>query len=221
MLRLNNITVRNTLVDLNLIINKGEFVLVTGDNGAGKTTLFNTISGHVFPKSGTIVIDGQDVSSLPQYARAAVVSNVLQDPRAGTVGSMTIRENLNIAYMRGKCRKLIPSNSFVRDDLYREKLSILKMDLENRLDDYVENLSGGQRQALSIIMSIIVDSKILLFDEITAALDPKTSDNIMRIAREVMATEHKTCLMITHNVNHMDQMSCRRLVIKNGKLNER
>lgn len=213
-----DINVRNVLSDLNLTVNRNEFVLVVGDNGAGKTTLFNAISGNLKPKSGSILIDDQDVTNLPQYERATVVANVFQDPKMGTIGSMTIRENLNMAYMRGKKRALSISNSEERDKLYREKLRTLDMGLENRLDNCVENLSGGQRQALSIIMSLVSDSKILLLDEVTAAIDTKTSDRIIEIIDENIRQQKKTCLMITHNAKQIDKLADRVLVLKNGNV---
>ncbi|MDR1334559.1 MAG: ATP-binding cassette domain-containing protein [Holosporaceae bacterium] len=211
-----NITVKNVLVNLNLIVNKNEFVLVVGENGAGKTTLFNTISGIRKPDDGNVYIDGQDVTPMPSHVRATLVSNVFQDPKLGTIGKMTIRENLCMAYLRGKPRKLILDNSRQRDDLYREKLQILNMNLENRLDDYVGELSGGQRQALSIIMSIISDSKLLLLDEVTAALDRKSSENILDIIQKTIRQEKRTCLMITHDAKHLDQLGDRALVLQNG-----
>jgi putative ABC transport system ATP-binding protein len=218
MLKMKDINVRNVLSDLNLTVNRNEFVLVVGDNGAGKTTLFNAISGNLKPKSGSILIDDQDVTNLPQYERATVVANVFQDPKMGTIGSMTIRENLNMAYMRGKKRALSISNSEERDKLYREKLRTLDMGLENRLDNCVENLSGGQRQALSIIMSLVSDSKILLLDEVTAAIDTKTSDRIIEIIDENIRQQKKTCLMITHNAKQIDKLADRVLVLKNGNV---
>jgi putative ABC transport system ATP-binding protein len=218
MLQLTNINVRNVLVDLNLAVKKNEFVLVMGDNGAGKTTLFNTISGHIIPKSGSVEIDGEDVTDVPQYERASIVSNVLQDPKVGTIASMSVRENLNIAYMRGKKRGVAISDSLSRDALYVEKLSALNMGIEKRLDEYVGNLSGGQRQALSMVTSIVANSKILLLDEITAALDAKTSETILKIAAETVRREKKTCLMITHNLKHINCIGDRALRLKDGNL---
>ncbi|MDR0555477.1 MAG: ATP-binding cassette domain-containing protein [Holosporaceae bacterium] len=218
MLKIKNLNVKNVLTDLNLTVNRDEFVLVVGDNGAGKTTLFNAISGNIKPKNGNILIDDRDVTDMPPYERAVVVANVFQDPKIGTIGSMTIRENLNMAYMRGKKRALSICNSAERDKLYREKLRTLGMGLENRLDDCVGNLSGGQRQALSIIMSLITDSKILLLDEITAALDTKAADRIIEIMDENIRQQKKTCLMITHNAKQIDKLGDRVLVLKNGHL---
>jgi putative ABC transport system ATP-binding protein len=218
MLKMKNINVRDTLKDLNLTIKKGEFVLVIGENGAGKTTLFNTISGNIRPKSGTILIDGTDVTDMPQCDRAGLVSNVFQDPKIGTISTMTLRENLNMAYLRGKSKTFAISDSSERDDLYKEKLKILNMKLEERLDDYAGDLSGGQRQALSIVMSTISDAKLLLLDEITAALDRKSSENILRIVDEIIRQEKKTCLMITHNADHVERLGNRVLFLKEGKL---
>ncbi|MDR0581167.1 MAG: ATP-binding cassette domain-containing protein [Holosporaceae bacterium] len=216
MLQMKYIRVKNILVNLNLTVEKNKFVLVVGENGAGKTTLFNVISGVISPESGSIYIDGRDVTSIPACARAALVSNVFQDPKVGTIGNMTIRENLRMAYLRGKSRRLILGNSRSRDDFYREKLRILNMNFENRLNDYVGVLSGGQRQALSIAMSMMADSKLLLLDEITAALDPKSSENILNIIQKIIRQEKKTCLMITHNVEHFNQLGDGLLRLQNG-----
>jgi putative ABC transport system ATP-binding protein len=218
MLRLENIRVRNILLEVNLSVAKNEFVSIMGDNGSGKTTLLNVISGVVKPDAGKIVIDSEDVTNISQHERASVVSNVFQDPKVGTIGNMTIRENLNIAYMRGKSRLFCKSNSRIRDDLYVEKLKILRMNIENRLDDYVHQLSGGQRQALSVVMAVISDSKLLLLDEITAALDHKSSENILEIIGEIIRIEKMTCIMITHNVNHVNQLGSSLFVLENGKL---
>jgi putative ABC transport system ATP-binding protein len=218
MLEMKNITVRNVLKNLNLTVNKNEFVLIVGENGAGKTTLFNTISGYTKPKSGKIMIDNIEVTSMPQYSRASFISNVFQDPKLGTIGEMTIRENLNMSYMRGKSRKFAMSSSRDRDSLYVEKLKILNMNLENRLNDRVENLSGGQRQALSIIMSIIADSKLLLLDEITAALDHKSSENILGVIDKTIRREKITCIMITHNLKHLGKFGDKIFILQNGNL---
>ena len=179
MLKMKNIYVRNVLVNLDLTMEKGEFLLVLGDNGAGKTTLFNTISGAIQPSQGSIFIDSEDVTDKTQFHRSNLISSVFQDPRVGTVSNMTLRENMNLAYMRGKKRTLSACCSERRDELFRKKLIELEMGLEDRLDSYAGELSGGQRQALSIAMVFLTDSKILLLDEITAALDRTNSEKIM------------------------------------------
>ncbi|MDR1551494.1 MAG: ATP-binding cassette domain-containing protein [Holosporaceae bacterium] len=218
MLKMQNISVRNILINLNLTVRKNEFVLIVGENGAGKTTLFNTIAGMIKPGRGSVLIDDQDVTDSPLHIRAAAVANVFQDPKVGTIGSMSIRENLNMAYMRGKKRSFFSmGSSRERDCIYKEKLMPLNMNLENRLDDFAEDLSGGQRQALSIVMSLIADSKILLLDEITAALDSKTADSIIEIINKNVRKQKKTCLMITHNAKHIGHLGDRTLILRDGR----
>ena len=213
-----NIYVRNVLVNLDLTMEKGEFLLVLGDNGAGKTTLFNTISGAIQPSQGSIFIDSEDVTDKTQFQRANLVANVFQDPKVGTVSKMTLRENMNLAYMRGKKRALSACCSEERDELFREKLSELKMGLEDRLDSYAGELSGGQRQALSIAMAFLTDSKILLLDEITAALDRVNSEKIMNIVYKKCQRTCKTCLMITHSPRIIEQFENNVAVLENGKI---
>ena len=217
MLKMENITVRNTLINLNLEVKEGEFIVIVGENGAGKTTLFNTISGIIQPTRGSIFIADQNVTTKSQNLRSSLVANVFQDPKVGTIGNMSIRENLNMALMRGKKRGLQNCCSENRDQLFKEKLSELGINLEKRLDDRVNQLSGGQRQALSITMALLADSKILLLDEITAALDSVNSEKIMKIVNEKCIKAKKTCLMITHNQDQMQKFGNRVLTLKNGK----
>ena len=217
MLNLKNIYVRNILIDLNLTVNEGEFVLVVGENGAGKTTLFNTILGSISPSEGSIFISGKNVTNEPQHMRAQLVANVFQDPKVGTVANMSVRDNLNMAHMRGKKRKLLTQScSKERDDFF--KSTLYEISLENRLDSLVGELSGGQRQALSVIMALLTDSKILLLDEVTAALDSENSKRVLRIIDTCIYKQKKTCLMITHNKDQIKQLGNRTLVLKNGKL---
>ena len=214
MLQLNEICVRNTLKGLNLSVAEGEFVFIIGANGAGKTTLFNIISGCEMPSSGSVVIKNKDITNLPQCEKSKWISTVLQDPKIGTVGEMTISENLALSYDRGRKRGVYIKD---RKDLFKQKLSILGMGLENRLDEYVKNLSGGQRQALSLIMATIADYEILLLDEITSALDPIASDLVIETTRKIVSIEKKTCLFITHNMRHFDKFSGRVVEVTNGK----
>ncbi len=214
MLKMRNITVRNVLIDFNLDVAEGEFIIITGENGAGKTTLLNTISGSILPKNGQIFIDGEDVTCKPQYARTKLIASVAQDPKVGTVANMSIRDNMNSAYMRGKNRDFKSSCTANRDEFFKEKLKELKMGLENRLDDLVGELSGGQRQALSIIMAFLSDFKILLLDEITAALNSTNSEKIMNLVNQKCRTMRKTCLMITHNQEQMQKFGDRVLLVE-------
>ena len=197
MLKLENICYKNILRNINLEVQNGEFIYVTGDNGAGKTTLFNIISGIKMPTLGRVMINGRDISEMSLRERTGLIANVLQDPSQGTIAEMTIFENMNVAYKRGKKRLCTVSTTKLRA-YFKEKLSILNMGLENRLDDYAGNLSGGQRQALSLIMATIADYEVLLLDEITASLDQKTSTLVMNIAHNIAKQDNKVCLAITH-----------------------
>ncbi|MDR3030823.1 MAG: ATP-binding cassette domain-containing protein [Holosporales bacterium] len=214
MLKLIEISVRDIFKNLSLSISRGEFVLITGSNGVGKTTLFNAISGAISVKKGKIILNDNDITNLPQHKRSTMISSVLQDPRLGTVGEMTILENLNISYMRRKYKRI--SKNVV--DYFREKLSILGMNLENRLNEYAKNLSGGQRQLLSLVMATISDYELLLLDEITASLDPKTSDTVMEMTNKIIAQEKKTCFLITHNTKYINNFGTRTLKMIDGKL---
>lgn len=218
MLELKNIFVKNILKNLNVKIEKGEIILIIGGNGAGKTTLFNVISGEIKPESGEIFINDRDIKNISQHKRTLLISSVLQDPKYGTIENMTILENLNIAYMRGKKRSIvIPRNL---KNYFKNRLQILEMNLENRLTDYVKNLSGGQRQALSLIMATLSEYEILLLDEITAALDPRTSDLVMELTDRLVKTDKKTCLLITHNTKYIKKFGDRTMIMENGRLRD-
>lgn len=218
MLKLININANNILRDLNLEVNKGEFIIVVGENGTGKSTLFNIISGAIKPSSGKIYINNKDITKFSQYKRAKIITNVVQDPKSGTISEMTIFENLYLSYMRGKRKNIKPLSKNLMKNLFYTKLKTLNMELENRMNDYVGQLSGGQRQALSLIMATISNYDILLLDEITAALDPKSSANIMRIVTNLTKKENKTCLAITHDLKYMNTLGARVLKLSNGKL---
>ncbi|MDR1456856.1 MAG: ATP-binding cassette domain-containing protein [Puniceicoccales bacterium] len=217
MLSLKNIGIvlggQRVLNGLNLEVQEGEFVVIIGANGTGKSTLFNIISGAIAPTCGKITVGGV-ANNFCQVAR------VFQDPRMGTVGNFTISENMALALRRHKRRSLIPFETRKRREFFREYLSILGMDLENRLDDPASTLSGGQRQALSLTMSIIGDYSVLLLDEITAALDPKSSEKVMALANKIVSAEGKTCLMATHNMHHALTFGEKLLVLRNGKIDK-
>ncbi len=208
---------RTILEDLSLEVQKGEFLVIIGGNGAGKSTVFNTISGFMKPEAGRIIIDGVDVTKTSQKERAKMVSIVMQDPRMGTMENMTILENMAFSFKRGQVRGFKLFNNDKRRKLFKEKLSLLEMGLENRMSEMVSNLSGGQRQALSLVMSIIAESKILLLDEITAALDPKIASHVMALADKLVREQNLTCVMITHNMEHAICYGDRTIVLKDGK----
>ena len=207
---------RNILNNLSLDIKPGEFIIVIGGNGAGKSTMFNVISGFLKPDSGHIIIDGQDATNVSQVRRSALVSKVMQDPKVGTMENMTIFENMAFAFKRGQKRGLIRFFNKGNKEFFQKKLKMLNMGLEGLLDELVSNLSGGQRQAISLIMSILSDCKILLLDEITAALDPASSDVIMQLTAKIIKEEKRACIMITHNMEHALHYGDRLLLLKNG-----
>lgn len=209
---------RQVLFDLNITVEDGEFLVIIGSNGAGKSTIFNVISGIVAQESGHVEIDGQNISGILGRERAEVASRVEQDPKAGTMENMTIMENMCFAYMRGRRRFLKPYKNHEREEFFKEKLSLLGMGLEDRLSSIVRDLSGGQRQALSLIMSVLSDSRILLLDEITAALDPKSADLVMRTASEIVQHEKKTSIMITHNMSHAINYGDRLVLLSHGRI---
>jgi putative ABC transport system ATP-binding protein len=209
---------RHIIRDFSLKVDPGEFVIIIGSNGAGKSTLFNAISGTVKLKTGKIKVNGGDITNLPAYKRASFVAKVLQNPAIATIDNMTIEENLSFAYSRGKFRGLAPHLNSKRIELFKEKLSLLEMGLENRLYELTSSLSGGQRQALSLIMAIMADSQILLLDEITSALDPKTAELIMRITAKIVKETKHTTLMITHNMAHALEYGDRTLLIADGRI---
>lgn len=226
MLNLKNISVvfganteleRTVLDDLSLTVQTGEFVVIIGGNGSGKSTTFNIISGALNTTKGQIFINNQDVTNQSQADRAALVSKVMQDPRIGTMENLTIFENMAFALRRGQYRSLSFFNTSKRRRLCQDKLALLGMGLEDRLETLVGTLSGGQRQALSLIMALLADSKILLLDEITAALDPKSAETVMSLANTIVQEEKRTCLMITHNMTHALTYGNRTLLLKNGR----
>ena len=203
---------------LNLTLNDGDFVTVIGSNGAGKSTMLNAIAG-VFPiDSGSIVIDGQDVTRLPEYKRAAYLGRVFQDPMLGTAPSMMIEENLALAARRGKRRGLKWGISNAERELYREQLKILGLGLEDRMSVKVGLLSGGQRQALTLLMAALEKPKLLLLDEHTAALDPKTAAKVLEISDKIVDENHLTTLMVTHNMKDAIAHGNRLIMMDSGKV---
>ncbi|NTG03638.1 ABC transporter ATP-binding protein [Agrobacterium rhizogenes] len=187
---------------LTLSLKSGEFGVVIGSNGAGKSSMLNAISGALSLDSGQIIINGDDVTGSPVHKRAARLARVFQDPMKGTAASMTVAENMLLAELRGKKRALRPGLNASRLAIYRERLSVLGLGLENRLDTKVELLSGGQRQSLSLIMAVGGSPDVLLLDEHTAALDPRTADIVMQATVRTVEALKLTTLMVTHNMQH-------------------
>ena len=188
------------LKGVNLHLKPGDFVTVIGGNGAGKSTLLNSVAGVFQVDEGQILIDGVDVTHLPEYKRATFIGRVFQDPMMGTAATMQIEENLALAARRGKFRGLLPGITKAEREMYREELKILGLGLEDRMTAKVGLLSGGQRQALTLLMATLQKPKLLLLDEHTAALDPKTAAKVLEVTQRIVERDNLTTLMITHNM---------------------
>ena len=228
MLKLENISLtfnpgtvneKKALTDLSLHLQKGDFVTILGSNGAGKSTLFNTIAGTYIPDSGKVYLDGKDITALPDYRRSKEIGRLFQDPLKGTAPNMTIEENLALAYLRANHTKS-PFSMVSKADRaeFREKLAMLNLGLEERMNQPVGLLSGGQRQALTLLMATLVTPKILLLDEHTAALDPGTAEIVLDLTKKIVAERGITCLMITHNLASSLALGNRTIMMANGNI---
>lgn len=206
------------LDSLNLTLEQGEFVTVIGSNGAGKSTMFNAIGGAFFPDRGRILLAGEDLTYTPEHRRAYLIGRLFQDPMKGTAPDMTIEENLALAYNRRNRNGLRLGVTKGDQAVFRENLKKLDMGLEERMKTKVGLLSGGQRQALSLLMSTIGKPRLLLLDEHTAALDPAAAEKIMRITREVVAREGLTAMMVTHNIQSALKTGTRTIMLDHGKI---
>ena len=203
---------------VNLTIAKGEFVTVIGSNGAGKSTLLNLIAGRYLPDGGRITLDGTDITRWSEHRRAAFIGRVFQDPMQGTAASMTIEENLCMAECRGKRRTLRRGVTRDRRARYQQLLAPLGLGLEDRLQSEVGLLSGGQRQSLSLIMATMTRPSLLLLDEHTAALDPKTAQQVLELTTRVVAEYSLTTLMVTHNLEHALRIGDRTIMMHEGRI---
>jgi len=204
--------------DFNIEIKKGDFVGVVGSNGSGKTTMLNIISGDVAPDSGCIYLEGKDITPLPNYRRAKRIARVFQNPSMGTCSSMTIFENLSLADNKLKSYNLTKGLNTKAKDKYRGLLEQLGMGLEDRINDVVGLLSGGQRQAISVIMATMSKPELLLLDEHTAALDPKSSDTVMELTQKIISEQNITTLMVTHNLRHAVAYGTRTVMMHEGRI---
>ncbi len=206
------------LHDINLKLEPGEFVTVIGGNGAGKSTLLNCIAGVHIPEEGTILLDGQGITHFPDYRRAASICRIFQDPMIGTAASLTVEENLALALRRGMSRRLNRAITENERKLFRQKLAGLELGLEGRLNTPVKLLSGGQRQALALLMATLVRPKLALLDEHTASLDPKTALRVLHLTRSLFEKEQITTLMITHNMEQALQLGKRLIMLHEGSI---
>ncbi len=209
---------KKALNGINLHLNEGDFVTVIGGNGAGKSTMLNMVAGVYPVDCGNIIIDGVDVTKLPEYKRAKYLGRVFQDPMTGTAADMQIEENLALAARRGKPRLLRPGITAKERKEYKELLKILDLGLEERLTAKVGLLSGGQRQALTLLMATLKKPKVLLLDEHTAALDPKTAKKVLDITEEIVTKNNLTTIMITHNMADAIAVGNRLIMMNNGKI---
>ena len=203
---------------LNLTLADGDFVTVIGGNGAGKSTMLNIVSGAYTVDAGTITIDGQNVTALPEHKRAKFIGRVFQDPMMGTAATMQIEENLALAARRGQRRTLRAGITRSEREEYREMLKILDLGLEDRLTSKVGLLSGGQRQALTLLMATLKKPKLLLLDEHTAALDPKTAAKVLDTTEKIVDRDHLTTLMITHNMRDAIAHGNRLIMLYDGRV---
>ncbi len=204
------------MVDLSL--EPGEFVTVLGSNGAGKSTLFNAICGNFLLDSGRILLDGTDITFLPEYKRSLMIGRLFQDPMKGTAPSLTIEENLALAYSKQKKRSFSLALARKDREYFRQELEKFGMDLENRMKTRVGLLSGGQRQVVTLLMSTLVPPKLLLLDEHTAALDPATAQKVMEITRQIVERFTITTMMITHNMQQALTTGTRTIMLDGGQI---
>lgn len=224
MLRLENISKtfnpstvneKTAIKDLSLHVKKGDFITIIGSNGAGKSTLFNAISGRFITDTGHIYLDGNEITLVPEHVRSKVIGRLFQDPMLGSAPGMTIEENLALAAGRGGW---FGRTSHKDREFFREKLSLLNMGLEDRMNGPVGLLSGGQRQALTLMMATINPPDLLLLDEHTAALDPKSAEKVLELTDSIVKNLQITCLMITHNMQSALDLGNRTLMMNNGNI---
>ena len=212
------ITEKRALTDVDLKLNEGDFVTIIGGNGAGKSTTLNAVAGVFAVDQGTIEIAGVDVPRLPEYKRAKYLGRVFQDPMTGTAATMNIEENMALAMRRGEKRTLRWGISNMERDMYREQLRTLGLGLEERMSSKVGLLSGGQRQALTLLMAALRTPKLLLLDEHTAALDPKTAAKVLELTEKIVAEQKLTAMMVTHNMKDAIAMGNRLIMMNAGRI---
>ncbi|MFM2278728.1 MAG: hypothetical protein RLZZ444_959 [Pseudomonadota bacterium] len=209
---------KTALNGVGLTIDTGSFVTVIGSNGAGKSTLLSVLAGDILPSEGKVTIGGKDVTRKPTARRAGLVARVFQDPLAGSCGPLSIEENLALAYMRGKRRGLGPSLGGKRREYFRDRIAALKLGLENRMADRMDLLSGGQRQAVSLVMATLSGSEVLLLDEHTAALDPGMAEFIMELTQSIVAERKMTTMMVTHSMRQALDFGSRTIMLHGGEI---
>lgn len=211
---------KKALSGLSLTMKDGDFATIVGSNGAGKSTLFNAIAGSFYVDEGSIRLDGEDITFVPEHRRSEYIGRLFQDPLMGTAPHMTIEENLMVAYLRahGKKKGIFSRTTKKDREFFREQLAQLDMGLEDRMENPVGLLSGGQRQALTLLMATVVTPRLLLLDEHTAALDPATAAKVLQLTERVVRERQITCLMVTHNMNQALALGNRTLMMNDGRI---
>jgi putative tryptophan/tyrosine transport system ATP-binding protein len=216
----NTVNEVKALQQVSLTITEGSFTAVIGTNGSGKSTLLNAVAGTFMVDSGSILVDGTDISQWPEYRRAKMIGRVFQNPFAGTAADMSIAENIVLAMHRGQGRPLTRAVSYRLKSEIKERVSMLKMGLEDRLDNPIGTLSGGQRQALTLLMATWLRPKLLLLDEHTAALDPKSAAKVIELTRQIIREERLTALMVTHSMQQAVDLPDRIIMMHRGRVVE-
>lgn len=211
---------KSALKKVSLELERGDFATIVGSNGAGKSTLFHAVTGEFYVDEGQIILDGEDITMTREYLRSRQIGHLFQDPLKGTAPHMSIEENLALAYLRASRQGhgLFSRISRADKKKFRELLSQLNMGLEDRMKNPVGLLSGGQRQALTLLMATMVTPKILLLDEHTAALDPATAEKVLKLTREIISERQITCLMVTHNMHQALELGNRTLMMNDGQI---
>lgn len=209
---------KQALIDLNLTIDRGSFVTVIGSNGAGKSTMLGVLAGDILPNEGKVTVNGIDVSRKSTADRAGMIARVFQDPLAGSCGSLTIEENLALAARRGKRRGLRSALTRENREIFRQRIAELGLGLEDRIHNRMDSLSGGQRQAVSLVMATLSNADVLLLDEHTAALDPGMADFVMKLTEKVIKENKLTTLMVTHSMRQALDYGERTVMLHGGKI---
>ncbi len=204
--------------DLSIDIREGDFITIIGSNGAGKSTLLNVISGNITADSGEILVKGRDIAKLPEHKRTRFISRVYQNPFLGVAPSMTILENMSLAYNKGQKFGLGRAVTKKNEEMFREMLSTLGLGLEDKIHNKVGLLSGGQRQSIALLMATMIKPQLLLLDEHTAALDPKTSKRVIELTKEIVDNNKITTLMVTHDLNHVIELGNRVIMMHSGEI---
>ncbi|MBQ9330212.1 MAG: ATP-binding cassette domain-containing protein [Oscillibacter sp.] len=211
---------KKAIAGISLHLEKGDFVTIVGSNGAGKSTLFNAVAGSFYVDEGTILLAGEDITFQPEHRRSRVIGRLFQDPMRGTAPHMTIEENLALAYLRTAKNQhaFFSRTTRAEKQFFRDQLALLGMGLEDRLRQPVGLLSGGQRQALTLLMATMVPPKLLLLDEHTAALDPATAEKVLSLTRSIVSQHHITTMMVTHNMQNALDLGNRTLMMDDGSI---